>query len=324
MTLSKLAKLANVSVSTASKAFSGSSEVNEQTREMIFDVAKKHGCFKKFYNAKYPKLVVAVIAPEFESTYYANYLSLIQKNLQNKNCEVLFSATHFDEQNEKTLIEYYDKHSCADGLIVINSKYNGWEDFDIPAFLIGPIYESNIPSTYSDIDAALCESISYLVKNNVRDIGFIGEALTSSKEEKFLDALQKNGILPEEKYISISNMRFEEGGYEAMQKFFDKNCVPRAIICGYDYMAIGAIKCICDKGLRVPEDIAVMGMDNISLCEYLTPALASIGSDINKICRVAARSVLELINGQEVQNKYLFPCEFYFRKSFEIKTEGFI
>ena len=51
ITLSKLAKLANVSVSTASKAFSGSPEVNEETRQLVFRVAKEHGCFKKFYNA---------------------------------------------------------------------------------------------------------------------------------------------------------------------------------------------------------------------------------------------------------------------------------
>ena len=105
MTLSKLAKLANVSVSTASKAFSGSGEVNDETREMIFAVAKKYGCFKKFYNAKYPKLVIAIIAPEFESAYYTSYLSYLQKNLQDKGCEVCFSATDFDTEKEKSLVE---------------------------------------------------------------------------------------------------------------------------------------------------------------------------------------------------------------------------
>lgn len=69
ITLSKIALLAHVSVATVSKAFSMSSEVNEQTREMIFDIAKKYGCFKKFFNAKYPKFVVAVICPEFQSLH---------------------------------------------------------------------------------------------------------------------------------------------------------------------------------------------------------------------------------------------------------------
>lgn len=66
ITLSKIAKLANVSVSTASKAFSGSTEVNEETREMIFDIAKKNECFKRFYNVKYPELVIAIIVSIIE------------------------------------------------------------------------------------------------------------------------------------------------------------------------------------------------------------------------------------------------------------------
>ena len=71
ITLSKIAKLAHVSVSTASKAFSMSNEVNPETREMIFKIAKEYGCFKKFYNAKYPKLVFAIICPEFKSRFYS-------------------------------------------------------------------------------------------------------------------------------------------------------------------------------------------------------------------------------------------------------------
>ena len=61
MTLTELAKLAHVSTSTASKAFAGSPEVNEQTREMIFEVAKRAGCFKKFCKSDYPGYVIAVI-----------------------------------------------------------------------------------------------------------------------------------------------------------------------------------------------------------------------------------------------------------------------
>ena len=68
MTLTKLAKLANVSVSTASKAFSMSSEVNEETRKIIFDIAKEHGCFKKYYNANYPKLVIAIVSQVLRAT----------------------------------------------------------------------------------------------------------------------------------------------------------------------------------------------------------------------------------------------------------------
>ena len=67
MTLTKLARIANVSVSTASKAFSMSSDISELTREEVFAAVRANGCFKKFFNAKYPKYIAAVICPELNS-----------------------------------------------------------------------------------------------------------------------------------------------------------------------------------------------------------------------------------------------------------------
>lgn len=88
MTLTKLAKLANVSVSTASKAFSMSCEVNDETRDLIFRVAKEQGCFKKFFNAKYPKPVVAVRCPELHSQAYAMQVRYLKDELEARDCTV--------------------------------------------------------------------------------------------------------------------------------------------------------------------------------------------------------------------------------------------
>ena len=104
ITLSKLASLAHVSVSTASKAFSMSPEVNEQTREMIFQVAKEQGCFKKFFNAKYPKYVIAVICPEYKSLFYSSALSLLQEYFSAHSCEVCVASTNFSPEKEADLL----------------------------------------------------------------------------------------------------------------------------------------------------------------------------------------------------------------------------
>lgn len=316
ITLSKIAKLANVSVSTASKAFSGSNEVNKETREMVFNIAKKYGCFKKFYNVKYPKLVIAIIAPEFNSIYYTRYMSFIRKGLEKENCELCVSTTNFSIENERALIEYYYKHADVDGVIIIGSRTDITEHCEIPVVLVNPeISPLHCISVLCDIKPAICESVDYLIEKRVDSIGFIGERLTDKKLELFNQILKEKEITP---YVSISDERFEAGGYSAMESFFLRKQVPRAIVCGYDYMAIGAIRCIYDHGLSVPQDIAVMGMDDIPEAKFLNPPLSSISIPTEKLCRIAAEAVIKKINGETTKHRQIVTSEFNLRRSFEI------
>lgn len=320
MTLSKIAKLANVSVSTASKAFSGSTEVNEETRQMIFRIAKEQGVFKKFYNAKYQKLVIAVIAPEFRSVHYARYLSYIQVCLQKKDCELCVSSTDFSPKREAELIEYYYKNADVDGIIVIDSEHKVKpEKVEIPVVYINMADAAEgVCFVRKNTAAAIEKSIAYLLEKGVQDIGFIGEALTVRKLRMFRETLLKYGITPREDFIITANGRFARGGYEAMETLFAKGRLPRAIICGYDYMAIGAIRCIYDRGLSVPEDVAILGMDDITEAEFLNPPLASISPCMPEICHAAVDMILRRIDGDRSNCQQTVDAVLRLRKSFEI------
>ncbi len=319
ITLSKIARLANVSVSTASKAFAGSGEISEQTREMVFNVAKKHGCFKRFYNAKYPKPVIAIIAPELSSAYYTRYLSLLQTKLESENCELCFSASNFSPECERALLEYYYKHSNVDGIIAIGMHCNPEPDCELPVVFINSSSVTADASVVSNgIGPALSKSVAYLKQRGVTDIGFIGEELTAGKLMLFKSALEEYSIPVRSELIAVTKERFAPGGYLAMQELLDKGIVPRAVICAYDYMAIGAIRCILDNGLKVPENVAVLGMDDIPEAEYLNPPLASIGEPAQELCEAAVQTVLSMINSQPFERNRIVASEFVLRKSFEI------
>ncbi len=120
MTLSKLAQLANVSVSVVSKAFSGREDVSESMREHVFSVAREHGCFGQFYHARYDKPVIAVIIPEAISKYYIKYVEELKVRLERNNCTLLLSISNFDQKMEGELIRYYSEHGKVDALIVVN------------------------------------------------------------------------------------------------------------------------------------------------------------------------------------------------------------
>ena len=322
MTLSKLAKLANVSVSTASKAFAGSTEVNEETRQMIFEIAKQYGCFKKFYNAKYPKWVIAIIAPEFTSAYYVQYLSLIREYLDPEKYELCVSTTGFSAEREAALIEYYDRHTNVDGIILIQSAVPATEWSERPVVFINPAHEqAHGVSVYGELMPALRESVGYLTAHGVDAIGFIGESLTDSKRDLFRQALSERGVPYDESLVSISEKRFEEGGYQAMSALLAADRRPRAVICAYDDMAIGAMRCMADHGLSVPRDIAVLGMDDIPQAPYLNPPLASISSNVKELCRLATESIVQQIQGEDVAPRHMIPSTCFLRQSFAIGHE---
>ena len=314
MTLSKLARLAHVSLSTASKAFSMSSEVNEETRKMIFALAREHGCFKKFYNAKYPKLVIAVICPEFRSRYYSSLVSIIQESLAEKGCEICVASTDFSTKTLKELYEYYNNYSNVDGIIMIDCFKEDLSENNVPIVTTRRSKFKNTPLYPSGIDLA----IDYFLSKNVTDIGFIGELHTSGKLMDFKKCINEKNITLRDEYISISEKRLESGGYAAMEELFRRNSVPRAIICAYDCMAIGAMRCIFDNGLKIPEDIAIIGINNNRESEFLNPPLSSVGRCVEKMGEKLAETMINNLMGKENCNTVIIEPKLILRRSTEI------
>ena len=316
LTLSKIAKLANVSVSTASKAFSMSPEVNPETREMIFDIAKKHGCFKKFFNAKYPKLVIAVICPEFESLHYTSQLAKLQIALEKRGCEICVATTQFSKERGIELLNYYSKYARVDGIILLDGAgaLNG--NADIPIVCLGRANENAtrvMMSRYSAIE----EAIDYFLGCGVYDIGFIGEKLTDSKLRMFCSIMESRGRKVNTDFIAVGE-RFADGAYETTKLLIDSNKIPRALICAYDYLAIGTVKCLVDNGYRVPEDVAVLGMDDIPEAKYLNPPLSSIDSNINEACEAVADKIISMLMGKPYEKDTVINATLHLRKSTEI------
>lgn len=317
MTLSQLAKLANVSISTASKAFSGSREVNEQTRDEIFAVARVNGCFKKFFNAKYPKFVVALICPEVHSRYYAEICFAIQRQLQARNCETCLSIGNFFEQTVVERIEYYEKYSSVDAIVLIDSPIKSTISHELPIVSFGKRCDAANFSIVPNCDEAIGEAIRHCLQCGANTFGFIGERLTETKQTAFENKLAEltgqtynNGCR-----LYISEKRFQEGGIEAARAMLEAGTLPDVLMCAYDDMAFGAIRCLADAEIAVPRDLFVIGMDNIPNAEYFCPRLSSVGYDIEYVAEATANGVLSLLSGTACNGYCETIGKFYCRES---------
>lgn len=318
MTLSKLALLANVAVSTASKAFSMSDDINEQTREEIFRVARENGCFKKFFNAKYPKFVIALICPEVDSRHYSELCRYLQQRLQTRGCEICISSTEFSAAVTADMIEYYEKYSSVDAIILIDPPATVLPPHETPIISLGSRAHNADVTLCLDYMTALKSALTDFKAAGISHIGFIGEPHTVTKLSAFKSAVSEIYGFTEEKYISVSDLRFEKGGCAAARALYSRGALPEAIICAYDDMALGAMRFFHDNGISVPDDIKVIGMDNILHSEYFVPSLSTIDYMNEEIAKTATESVFELLDGKTPAEIHNFSARLITRESSQI------
>ena len=297
MTIDKLAKLANVAQSTVSKAFSGSPEISEKTRERIFQIAKEHGCFDKYNKKKFKKRVIAVICPEIESEHYSSLVKHLMKHTEERDAIMALSITGFDPEKENELYTYYSCYCRIDGIIVIDPCRKYSNDAMLPTVYIssdGSHKEAD--NLHFSLEKAMYDILLTLKKLGHTHIGFAGEPLTPSEQEHFQNAAAALSIPVSPSQIKLSQKRFEEAGRDTVRQWISEDCLPTAIIAAYDYIAIGMMRALHEAGLRVPEDMALVGYDDIPHASYFTPTLSSIRTPIEESCRATVDLIMKKID----------------------------
>lgn len=288
MTLSKLAALAGVSVSTVSKALSESREISETTRKNIIALAKEHGCYEKYYDPKYGKKLIAVLCPEILGNHYGRMANDMERVIADHNGTMMLSVFDFRPEKQRELVEYYTKFARVDGIIVIEPAEPIRNDTDVPIVQIGQEHEvREVDCVKTELAPAMEEAIRYLRKLGHRHFGFVGEKLAIPEYEAFMEAAQraKLEVLPH--HVAVSDARFEEAGYDAVEKLLSSNEPPTVIFAAYSHVALGADRCLSDKGFSVPCDMSLICMDDILESPYREKRLSCIRTHIEEQCASA-------------------------------------
>lgn len=277
MSLKQISELTGCSIGTVSKAFSGSSEISDFTRDKIFSVAKQLGLYEKYSKNSDAPLSVALIIPEFQSEYYIKIVTGLSSALKKRGVYLITAESGFDPSSVEALFSHFAYRLKVNGIIVADNPSEIKNADKFPALMLSmsddrPLYDV-VSVSLSD---ALYAIVDYLFHNGHRSIAFIGEELTVSKRNAFIRAMRKKGLPVADSMIKTVSSRFENAGYEAMNEILSSSSVPTAVIAAYDYIAIGAIRAIKEHSLIVPDDISVVGMDNISAGESLSTPLTTL------------------------------------------------
>lgn len=318
-TLKDIAEIAGVNISTVSKALRDSSDINEETKIKIAKIAKELDY--KFDTVKRKQFgsfgSVGVICPEIISGYYSQIVSRIEEEAKKEGCFCIIGFTNFEADNEK----YYLKHlinAGVQGIILISesSELNGIlleykEDTCVPLVLIAQNTETKDFDCIKIDDAyGVKLAVEHLIQLGHRDIGYVGDELSNSRLDVFTRVMQENKMKVNKKWIQVSEERFEKCGYELMSNILKTNDVPSAILSAYDDIAIGAIKAIHDKGLSVPDDISVVGIDNIRTASYCIPELTTVAGTVEEMGKIAVKLLFKKVKDNQykvIQNVMLSP-----------------
>lgn len=277
----KIAELAHVSTSTVSKALSGSREVSNEIAELVRKIALETGYFneknkRKAENKRKNDAQISVLCPEIISIHYSRIVTQLKNFIEERGGKVAVYIYDFDADKLNDIIKYLSIKMETDGIILLSAR-----NVNIPTTI--PIVSFDISSSDCNYDTisvnmsdVFSDIVSFLSKTGHREIGFIGETHTMSKQLHFENAMSKHNIKINPDYIYCIENRFEGIGVEAARQIIEKNLFPTAFITAYDEIAISLIHNLQKAGIRVPEDISIFGMNDIPLAPYIKSSLSTV------------------------------------------------
>lgn len=320
-TIKDIARIAGVNVSTVSRALSGISGVGDETRERIVDIAHELNYTPDFSAramvGKRTKLI-GVIVPEISSNYYAQIVDYIESELTSLAYSIIIGVSSFEDKKEIQCIDMLINRK-VDGIVFCGMVNNETEVHidkldkrcSIPFVFIEPTIKlSQYNCVLVDGDYGIDMAVKHLVGLGHRAVGFVGEDLSARyRLPPFKKALLKYGLKYDERYIRSGRERFEYGGYLRMKELLSGNEIPTAVFTSYDNIAIGAIKALREDGLKVPEEMSIVGYDNIREAAFLDVPLTTVSHPIRKMSLEGVKLLLESIEGREHNGMKLIQLE---------------
>ena len=349
LTLEDIARFSGFSRSTVSRVINGGDYVKEETRQRILDVIHEHN-FQPNLGARslaggqtgvLGLVIPAAVSTIFTDPYFPQFIRGVSSGCNEHNYSMMLWLA--EPEHERRTMREILHNGLLDGVIVSSMIisdpiFESLHGSKMPFILIGrhPTYED---VNYLDVDniQSASQAIRHLVSLGRRRIATITGPLNMiggyDRYQGYLKGLEEQDLplLPE---LVAEGDFTETGGYHAMLQLLDAH--PDAIFAASDMMAIGALRALREANLRVPEDVAVIGYDDVPLANMTEPPLTTIRQSIQNMGTIAVKTLVEIIrNPNGGRQHILVDTELVIREScggrsranlqnsLPIKTTGF-
>lgn len=331
-TIYEIAKKAGVSPTTVSKVINNYPDVSDKTRSKI----KKILDDENFYpNSQAQTLItkktwtLGIVYYEdlgfgLNHPFFGNVIEAFKRQADKYGYSLLFGSKNNRLRNN-TFLEYF-KHKNVDGIAIICADDHDKEmlemiESDFPTVIVDR-YSKGTATVGSNHFQGAKVAMQYLYDLGHTKIAHIPGAEegvnwpSDQREKAYKEFMAEHGLEIKEGYITSFGHYAVEGGYNSMKELLELKERPTAVFVASDKMAIGAIDAVKDSGLRVPEDISIIGFDDIELAMYLTPKLTTLRQNAQEIGKEAIDLLVKQIdNKTKIAENRVIPVELIERES---------
>ncbi len=326
-TIYEVSELAGVSLATVSRVLNNNTRVSDKTRKKVTDAMEQLGYRPNSIAqslASNRSNSVGILVSELHGPIFGQMMAGIEAELRGAGKHVIITTGHSEEKGEKDGIEFLLSRNCDAIIIHVEAVSDEYlielSKGPVPVYLMSRHVEE-IKDHCISLDNTLG---GYLATKAILEQGHTQIAYISGHQFKADSINRFNG---HKKALAEKNIAFDEnlffigdyketGGSAGLKHFIDNNLSFSALICANDEMASGAMKYAREHGYELPNDLSIMGYDNVIFANYLYPKLTTIDNPVNEMGKMAAKLVLKTVYNQKKQNiKSVFEPRVIFRQS---------
>ncbi|MDN3615408.1 MAG: DNA-binding transcriptional regulator CytR [Vibrio gallaecicus] len=311
-TMKDVAQLAGVSTATVSRALMNPEKVSSSTRKRVENAVLEAGyspnSLARNLRRNESKTIVTIV-PDICDPYFTEIIRGIEDAAVEHGYLVLLGDSGQQKKRESSFVNLVFTKQ-ADGMLLLGTDHpfdlSKPEQKNLPPMVMACEFapDLELPTVHIDNLTSAFEAVNYLTQLGHKRIGQISgptsATLCQFRQQGYQQALRRAGITMNPAYGTVGDFTFEAGA-QSIRQLLALPEPPTAIFCHNDAMAIGAIQEAKKLGLRVPQDLSVVGFDDIKFAQYCDPPLTTISQPRYEIGRQAMLMMLDVLKGNDVQ-----------------------
>ena len=322
-----VAKEAGVSIATVSRVINKVDVVNEETKKKVQEAIDKLGYSPNIVAQSLKtqrSKSIGILVPDISSQVYPEIVRGAEDVAQMYDYSIILCNSDFDMEKEKKYIKVM-KEKMVDGMLYMSSSLDPEilqyiRDLNMKTILVETIEQEKIlPSVTIDNRSAAHDAVKLLLDKGHKKVAYIGikkdrRNAWAKRFDGYEDALKEAGIELNEDLTYYGDLKAQTG-YKGINSILDKTEV-EAVFCGSDEIAMGVINALRDKDIKVPEDVSVMGFNDIYEASIFYPKISTVAQPLYDMGSVSMRILVKMLrNEPSDQDHYVLPYQIIERDS---------